>query len=266
MEFNFANEIDSVDKIPEQFRPLYAQDDARSLMVLRDDPAVKGAVTAITGLNRALSASRAEAKAAKGRAIDLTPLSEFGDNPNSILEGFNSKITELQSELAKGDKAKLNLDKIKQELAEAHSKDLKTKDTRIEALTGQLYNLLVENTASSAVTELKGVPQLLMPFIKQQVKVVEQDGEQKVFVTDKSGDIRYSGVTGQPMTIKELVSEMKADAQFGRLFESDTQRGGTGDNQNVRHSSNPRVSNADEMSPTDKIRSGLRKQQFSRAK
>ena len=46
--------------------------------------------------------------------------------------------------------------------------------------------LLVENEATAAVAEAKGIPDLLLPFIRDQVKVVEEDGEFKVFVVDKA--------------------------------------------------------------------------------
>lgn len=265
MEFNFAPEFDNAEAIPQQFRGLYVNADNK-YKLRADDEGVKGAVEAITGLNRALTASRAEAKAAKGKSVDLSPLSEFGDNPTTILQGFQTKLQELQNELAKGDKAKLNLDKIKQELAEGHSKDLKSKDTRIQALTGQLYNLLVESSATSAIAEAKGVPTLLMPFLKERVKVVEKDGQQQVYVVDQAGDIRYSGVTGQPLSIKELVGEMKSDKQFGRLFESEQQAGGTGGSSgggSVKpgHSGG---GSQKEMTSTDKIKQGLAKRQFAR--
>ena len=74
-----------------------------------------------------------------------------------------------------------------------------------------MYGLLVENNATNAVVDAKGVPELLMPFIKGQVKVIEEDGSFNVYVVDPQGDRRYSGITGQPMNIKELVMEMKAN-------------------------------------------------------
>lgn len=253
MDFEFTA-VDSIDKVPEQFRSIYKQDDDGKFIV---DDTYKGIVEAVTGLNRALKAARAEAKAKT--PVDLSPLAEYGKTPEEIKANITAKLKELQDELAKGGEAKLNLDKIRQELAEAHAKELEKANKRNEALQNQLYSLLVENAATAAVVELKGIPELLLPFIKQQVKVVEEEGQFNVYVVDSSGDRRYSGVTGQPMTIKELVAEMKANEKFGRLFESEAPVGG---GMPPRGGSTPPRQPSRVLSATEKIAIGLAKGQF----
>jgi len=252
MEMNF-DEVESLDTVPEPFRPLYAQNDGGKFSV---NPEYKSLADTYIGLNRSLKAARAEAKAKGTQVVDLSPLSEFGTTPDEIKTTVQTKLEELQAELAKGGQAKLNLDKIKQDLAEAHSKELTKQQTRAQALETQLYSVLVENEATLAVAELKGIPELLMPFIKNQVKVKDEGGRFAAFIVDNQGDQRYSGITGQPMTIKELVAEMKANEKFGRLFESDVQGGG----------GKPPVQNpggykppAKILSANDKISAGLNK-------
>ncbi len=160
MDFEF-NPVDSLDKVPEQFRAIYTEGSDGKFVPAE---AHRGVVEAVTGLNRSLKAARLEAK---GRtAVDLSPLADFGATPEEIKTAINEKLTSLQNELAKGGEAKLNLDKVRQELADAHAKDLKKAGARAEALQNQLYGLLVENSATAAVAELKGVPELLLPFIK----------------------------------------------------------------------------------------------------
>lgn len=262
MDHDFSKPVESLEAIPAQFRPLY-QERSEGGYELKKDETTKGAVEAIVGLNTALKASRLEAKAARGKAIDLSALSEFGGTPEEIAAAVKAKLDSLTQEMAKGKDAKLNLEKIKQELAEAHSKDLKGKESRIAALTNQLYTHLVEATATSAIAEAKGIPTLLMPFVKGRVKVVEEGDKLKVFVVDEAGDQRYSGVTGQPMTIKELIAEMKADKQYGRLFESEAPSGsGTPPGQKGLAT---KAGKPEDMSPIDKIKAGLAKSQAQRA-
>lgn len=253
MDFEFQ-EVESLDVVPEQFRGLYAEADGK----FRLNETYKGVAEAVTGLNRSLKASRAEAKALKGSKVDLSALADFGDSPEAIAQAVQDRIKELEGQLANGDKAKLNLDKVKEDLAKAHSKDLEKVTKRSEALQTQLYGLLVENAATTAIAELKGIPELLMPFVKTQVNVVEEEGEFRVFVVDAQGDRRYSGVTGQPMSIKELVSEMKANEKFGRLFESEAPQGGGTPPGGARRPAN---APAGERSSVDKIAAGLAKGQ-----
>lgn len=260
MDHDFTKPVDDLEIVPAQFRPLYKPKDGGGFEIKPDDT-TKGAVEAIVGLNTALKAARLEAKAAKGKVVDLSPLAEFGASPTEIAEAIRAKLKEQEEALAKGGAAKLNLDKVKAELAEGHAKELGKREKRIEALTQQLYTHLVEATATSAIAEAKGVPALLMPFVKERVKVVEADGKLGVFVVDQTGDQRYSGTTGQPMTIKELVAEMKADKAFGRLFESESPAGGG--TPSAQKTVKGIVTGKD-LSPIDKIKAGLAKGQANR--
>lgn len=254
MDIEFED-VDSIEKVPEQFRGIYKQRDDGKYGV---DESYKGIADAVTGLNKSLKAARAEAKAKT--PVDLSPLADFGKTPEEIKESVAAKIQELQQELTKGGDAKLNLEKIKQDLSAAHSKELEARTTREQALQNQLYGLLVKNEATSAIAEAKGLPDLLMPFIENQVKVQEKDGQNMAYVVDAQGDIRYSGITGQPMTIKELVGEMKANEKFGRLFESEDQRGGGG--MPPTGGGRPPAPKGRVLSANEKIAQGLGKGQY----
>lgn len=249
MEFDFEPQ-DDLARVPEAFRGMYAAEpnDEGKYVVAEQLAPVS---TAVVGLNKALKAARAEAKA---KNIDLSPLNEFGETPEEIKQNIQAKLDELAD--AKG--AKVDIDKIKQDLARGHSKELEKHQTRTQALQNQLYETLVKNEAISAITDAKGIPELLLPYVSNQVKVVEEDGKFQPYVVDNAGDVRYSGVTGQPMTIRELVSELKANEKLGRAFESEAPRGG-GMNPNggrkVPMNDQPKTS-------VDKISAGLSKKQY----
>lgn len=103
MDWDFAQntEVASLDKVPQDFRALYVQDGDK-FKLGSDHAGVKSAVSAIQGLNTALRASRAEAKAHKDKIIDLAPLADYGTDPATILEGFQTKLKDA----GKGDVAK----------------------------------------------------------------------------------------------------------------------------------------------------------------
>jgi len=233
MEFDFNDNLSvAKDKfataVPADFHPLYAEKDG--MMVLRsEDTSVGSAVRAVTGLNRSLKAARAEAQAAKGKQADLSKLSEYGDSPDAILESFTKKIAELEAagKTKTGEELQRQVAKIKEELGTAHRGEIEKYTKRIEALTGQLHSLMVTSAATSALVEAEVVDaELVLPFIHQQVRVGEADGKFVVSVVDKAGDPRYSGATGAPMTIAELVREMKATEKFAPLFKSNSHSGG----------------------------------------
>lgn len=254
-DFNENQSVTDINKVPEDFRGLYTDSGDGKYTLNSEDPGVKSAVSAITRLNKSLAAARKEAKENGTKAVDLSPLEDFGSSPEEIANAFKAKLDELNEQLTKGDKNKINLDKVKEDLAKEHSKQTQALTAKNEALTAQLHTLLVENAASSAIAEEKGVPDLLMPFVKNSIKVIEHEGELLPRVVDGQGDIRYSGVTGEPMSIKELVKEMKGQEKYGRLFESEQKSGG-----GTRPSGgNPARQPGVQMSATEKIAAGLSK-------
>ena len=261
MEFAFAPEVTDINTIPEDFRGFYAQEGDKHK--LKDDPIVKASVKTITGLNSSLKAARNEAKTYKGKAVDLTPLSEFGATPEEILAAVTSKLEEAK--LGGDKKAQKELENIKKALTDSHAKEINTRETRIKGLTEQLYSHLVDSSATAAIAELKGVPKLLLPFVRNQVKVEEKDGKLNVNVVDAEGNTRF-GATGQPMTIKELVQSMKGDQEYARLFESEAPSGG-GRPPTTKPSNHATNQNQrDQMSPIQKIQAGLNKGQAQRGR
>jgi hypothetical protein len=115
MDFDFGP-VDSLEVVPQQFRPLYkaeAGDDGKFGIA---EP-YKGTAEAFVGLGRALKAERTASK--NRQTIDLTPLSEFGATPEEIATSVKTKLQSLQEEMAKG--GKLNLEKIKNEFTQ-HSR------------------------------------------------------------------------------------------------------------------------------------------------
>lgn len=252
MDFDFTA-VDSIDKVPEAFRKLYnpqAGDDGK--FQVADD--WKGVATSIDGFNKTNKTLRQQLK---DKAVDLSALAEYGDNPTAIAEAVKTAIEAAGAN--KNQDVTKAVEAAKQALAAANGKELEKRDQRNQALQTQLYGLMVENAATAAVAELKGIPELLMPFIKTQVKVAEEDGQFKVQVIDSAGEVRY-GSTGSPMTIKELVTEMKAQEKYGRLFESEQQpgRGGGGFQPGAGRQPGAGQRPAADLSPVDKIAHALK--------
>jgi hypothetical protein len=266
MEFDFNKNlvVDSLDPVPPDFQGLYVEADGK-FKLNTEDVTVGSAVKAITGLAGALTKARGDVQTLQKARVNLGALRDFGDTPDSILEAFNTKIKELEK-AGKG-KASEDVEKAveaaKTALREAHAKELEGRETRITGLTSQLYKHLVTAEANSALTFLGAIdPDLARPHLENQIQVAEEDGEFRVSVIDpKTKDPRY-GPTGNPMALIELVTEMKSQEKYAPLFKSDSLSGGGkppgGDKKRVVTSSK------EQMSSTDKIAAGIRKQQHTR--
>jgi hypothetical protein len=102
-----------------------------------------------------------------------------------------------------------------------HANDLKQKDETIGAMRKRLEAELVDAKAVAAIAAAKGVPELLLPHVQRHVKVSD---DFTVQVVDAKGDPRVNG-KGEPLSISDLVEEMKQTEIFGRAFEGSGQSG-----------------------------------------
>lgn len=245
------HEVDTVDTIPENLRPLYVQ--AGDKWAIPEG--MRGVADAITGLFSANSKIRDENKGLMKKAqIDLSGLEDFGEDLPTIKEKLKARLEELETAAAAGKEGKLNVDKVRQEMKAAMDKAVADERKVQDALRGTVHKYLVTSGASEALAAEEAIVELAMPFVERQIKVVEQDGEFKAVVVDKDGDPRISGGTGQPMTIKELVREMKAQDTYKPLFKSDVKGGGGA--LPGKTGAKPVEMKAD-ASPMDRIKAGL---------
>lgn len=199
--------VDSLDAVDEPLRALYEQDGEKFKLKVEGIEPVDGLKSALDKERRA--AREAEKSAARWKALGKTP----------------EEIEELvaaqeQAELAKAEKAG-EWDKLRAQMNEKHDAALKSKDETITAMRARLNAELVDAKAVAAIAAAKGVPELLLPHVQRHVKV---DDEFNVHVVDAKGDPRVNE-KGEPLSIADLVTEMKASEVFGRAFEGSGQSG-----------------------------------------
>lgn len=266
MQFDFSknNVVDAIEAVPQDFRGLYSENANGKFELRSDDDGVKSAVAAIQRMNGALIASRNEVSdLRKAKGVDLSPLEEFGGTPEEIANGVQSRLDELHAQL-EGSKNKKSseeiqakIDKIKADLMAAHKAEVEKLSSGQESVKSQLFETLISDAATREIVSQGGDPELLMPFVAPSLRPVEVDGKYQVRVVDDAGDVRYSGVTGGAMDIKERVAEIKSNEKFGKFFASDSPNGG-GARASAR---SPNPVKRSEMTANQKIAEGLRKGQ-----
>ncbi len=270
MQFDFSKhtEVDSLDKVPQDFRGLYVavEGEEGKFKLDSENEGVKSAVAAVTRLNNALTSERTGHEATKKLIVDLGPLVDFGATPGEIKEAFDAKLKEVQGR--QGEALEVQVTKIKEDLAKEYGKKGEASEKRAEALRTQLYEIMVVGEAKAALSgsadsDVEAVDvDLALPHLLGSIKTVEKDGKFSVNVVDEAGDIRYSGATGSPMTVRERVLEMAADKKFGPLFKSEAPVGGG--TQPGTTTRKPPMKPS-EMTPAQKIAAGLRKGQHTKA-
>ncbi|HEY6400417.1 MAG TPA: hypothetical protein VI479_03345, partial [Blastocatellia bacterium] len=105
--------------------------------------------------------------------------------------------------------------------------ELKSRDDRIVKLQTSMEKSLIEAQSTTAIAAAKGSPELLLPHVMRQVKIVEENGDFVVRVLDAQGQPRIANVKGDPFTIANLIDEMKGNQIYGRAFDA-SGAGGSG--------------------------------------
>jgi len=116
-------------------------------------------------------------------------------------------------------KIKEAVEAAKRELIKQHTK---TKEQLEEELTDaqeQLTEALVNTKIVEALQKEQGNVELLLPHVKKYVRMVKNaEGRFYPEVTNENGDPRVGDSDGSPMTIHQLILEMKGQKTFAAGF------------------------------------------------
>lgn len=193
--------VDSLDGIDEKLHALYVEKDGKFSL------AVDG-MEDTSGLKEAL---RKERKRADDAEKQKKAWERSGKTPDEIQELLEAHEARQLSEAER----KGEWEKLRTQMNDKHALDIKAKDEKIGSYQKRLNAELVDARATAAIAAQKGVPDLLLPHVQRQVKV---DEDFNVIVVDAKGDPRVNG-KGEPLSITDLISEMKENEVYGRAFE-----------------------------------------------
>ena len=254
-DFGSNREVKDLAAVPETFRGFYKEKAEGGGFILdTENPVVRGAVEALSGARTALNTARSDLDAAKAAQIDLSPLKDFGDDPTKIKTTFDAKLAELKGQIKDGTDIEKQLDSQRTEMTSTHEKEKKSLQDQINALQTQLYTELVDGETLKAVGDTAENPKLVLPFVRERVKPIKTDAGIAIRVLKADGEIRMSGTTGLPMTVEELVTEMRGSKDYAGLFKSEA-RQGSGHRPGTGGGGSPR--GAEDMTANQKIAAGL---------
>lgn len=186
--------VEKLDEVDEALRPLYVEREGKHELD----------VDGVPELRAALKTANREAATLRTKYKDIDP---------EEVETMRQQVEELKTKA--GPEA---LESIKRQMNEAHGKEREKLQQKLDRLRASLSDALVEGEAARVLAEMKGSPTLLLPHIRKSVKITETDDGFAVHVVNGKGESRVRD-DGSPMTIKQLVEEMKGAPEFGRAFD-----------------------------------------------
>lgn len=262
--------VDSLDSVPEKYRGLYVEKDGKFTIA----DAAKSIVGEFTGLHATLADTKSKLTAANGEAasrrVSGQALTDFlkgqgvdnisADNPMETLEAHVTTLVEANKA---GKQVKVDLDKIKKEAETRIANVATAAKAENDVMLGALKKHMVGEATARALADAKGNVEVLTPHITSAVRVIKEGEDYVVRVVDAQNTMRSNGA-GQPMSINDLVAEMKGNKTFAANFESDTPTGN-----GLKPITNTRTGAAaaktGEKSSTAKISDGLTKRMAGRA-
>ncbi len=116
---------------------------------------------------------------------------------------------------------------LEQQLIKKYDGELEKERAVSARFKTSLEEYLVDAEALRVLSEFSDSPTLLLPHVKSRMKVLEQDGKFAARIVDSAGNVRIGkGQGSAPMTLPELMEEMKQDKQFALAFKGTGSSGG----------------------------------------
>lgn len=172
----------------------------------------------VDGLKKNQAEALKEAKAAKARlaAFDGVDPEEFKRLKQASEDAERKRLA------GEGD-----FKALEQQLIKKYESEIEKERGVSSRYRGSLEEYLIDAEAMRELAQHSDSPGLLLPHVKSRMKVVEQDGRFTARIVDDHGNVRIGkGQGSAPMTLSELMDEMKQDKTFAPAFRGSGSSGG----------------------------------------
>jgi hypothetical protein len=239
MEFDFPLKVDRIDDVPEAFRGMYMTEEGKDGASMNEVLAKR--ISDLGGLTTSLQAERKaktqlEKAVRRWETLGATPdevaakiksWEEFGETPDAIRHTISEKDRLIHE---KGDIGKQieqmrgahsnELNKVK----DSHKKELETAQGEARKFRKAMEQEKIDSALLTEITRQRGIAKLILPIAQHHIRVVEDNGKFEPRVIDRDGDVRVNG-KGEPMSVADLISEMKNDAEIAYAFDAEGRAG-----------------------------------------
>jgi len=217
--------VDNLDGLSEQEQQHYKQRDDGKWILLVDS--VDGvSLEDVTALKKTLEKLRTSERTLTKTVADLQ--TKYKDLDPEEAKAALAKMDEIKN--WDGDrKIQESVEAAKRELLKQHTKVKEQLEEDLTDVQEQLTEALVTTKIVEALTKEQGNVELLLPHVKKSVRMMKNtEGRFYPEVINDNGDQRVGDSDGSPMTIHQLILEMKAQKTFAAGFPGANSSGGGG--------------------------------------
>jgi len=194
--------------------------------VLDVNPSSGFALENVEGLKSALQKERGKARELEGK------VGAFGEVDPSDLKTKLARLEELEALDPSKEADKIAETKVQariEQMAQKHNKDLEIANGEVNKYKTQLQKLLVDDVAKNAILAAGGDERTvtyMLPHLKASLAVEEKENGFMTTVMDEYGNPRIGDSAGSPMSVQQLVEEMKATDLWAGAFPGRKKSGG----------------------------------------
>jgi hypothetical protein len=204
--------IDSTEGMDESIAQFYTQTDTGQF-ILNVEGANGYELENTTNLKTALGKERANASEAMKKLKSYEGLD--ADQAREAME----KMAEM-ADFDPEKKVEEAMKARETQMLRQHEKAVSGMKEENSALLSQLEQNLITSAATKAIAESQGSVDLLLPHVARQTRMRRtESGNFIAEVVDTDGNPRIGDANGNPMTIPQLVDEMRASDSFARAFD-----------------------------------------------
>jgi hypothetical protein len=115
---------------------------------------------------------------------------------------------------------------LEKQILDRHAKEIDAEREISKRYKGSLEEYLIDSEAIRTLAKYSDSPELLLPHVKSQMKVIEQDGKFRAVVVDATGNVRIGKQGTTPLSLDELATEMSTSKTFAPAFRGTGSSGG----------------------------------------
>lgn len=129
------------------------------------------------------------------------------------LDEIEKKINDVETKKMDSAKKKGDMD----EIVNQYETRIKQYDDKIKKMETDTVDSNVNSLINKAISKAKGVPELLLPILRNRVKGEYVDGQVQLKVLNDSGESYIKD--GNPVTLDGLVEEIRKNDTYSRAFD-----------------------------------------------
>lgn len=218
--FDFPDQVDDISKVPAEYRMMYGEDG-----LLLDG--AKSIRDSIVGLNKTVKNLREEANRNKKQGNETVEAINnlLGELNLDSVEDLSTHLSTLNDTIAS--KAKINPEKIREEVENSYKKQLTDKDAELQSTRSVMKETVLGRDVAEAVAKHGGNSELLNPYVRSRLSMVEEGGKMQIRVLDADGDYVGDGKGGW-QSVDSFVGSLKENPSYQGAFAARQGPGGSG--------------------------------------